>query len=304
MANLNIQGLARRDKGIRGIPGLCSYIVPSKGNVFVSLDQQAGEPTVTAHYSKDKRYMYATLTGAGKEPFWDTEGILMIDDIYLMFMSATSEGKVTMRALWQQSFPDGDFLTQWMKDPKVIKKKIEDDRQYYKMVALALLYGLGPGKLQKQSYEAFNREITLEQAKAIYQAYWLTFKDVKALATRLQAKAHRGWFINEFGYCLNFDTSKETDSTHKACNYLIQSSVSGLLHVFINLLRESCKAMNLPFIFVTVIHDELVLECPEDRVDDLKRAKNDAVDRLNKVLKWSVPIGIGFSVGRNFYEAK
>jgi DNA polymerase I-like protein with 3'-5' exonuclease and polymerase domains len=127
---------------------------------------------------------------------------------------------------------------------------------------------------------------------------------VKKLADKLQAKGKRGWFSNAFGYRLVFDTSSEFDSTHKACNYLIQSSVSGLLHMFISYLIEQCALFNVPFIFVTVIHDEVVLECPRDKVDLLRQAKEAAVAKLNQVLNWSVPIGMGFSVGENFYEAK
>jgi len=200
--------------------------VRQKGRTYIS-GNCSGEPTVTAHYSGDIRYRYATLDGVGKPPFWDSDDILMIDDIYLMFMSATKEGKILLKGLWDKTFPEGDFVTQWLKDSKAIKKPIDGDRQYYKMVALALLYGLGPKKLQKQSYEAFNREISFQEAQEIYRAYWHTFSGVKKLADKLQAKGKRGWFPNAFGYRLVFDTSSEFDSTHKACNYLIQSSVSG-----------------------------------------------------------------------------
>ena len=109
MSKLNVQGLARRDKGIKGLGGQCTYLIPEEGNVFVSMDLTSGEPTVTAHYSGDIRYRYATLDGAGQPPFWDSEDILMIDDIYLMFMSATKEGKILLKELWDKTFPEGDF---------------------------------------------------------------------------------------------------------------------------------------------------------------------------------------------------
>jgi len=133
----------------------------------------------------------------------------MIDDIYLMFMSATKEGKILLKELWGKTFPEGDFVTQWLKDSKAIKKPIDSDRQYYKMVALALLYGLGPKKLQKQSYEAFNREISFQEAQEIYRAYWHTFSGVKKLADSSKQKVKEVGLLMrlDIGWCLTLAAS-------------------------------------------------------------------------------------------------
>jgi DNA polymerase I-like protein with 3'-5' exonuclease and polymerase domains len=53
-----------------------------------------------------------------------------------------------------------------------------------------------------------------------------------------------------------------------------------------------------------VIHDETILEVPKDNLDVFKEAKSAATERLNTLLRWSVPITIGLSVGNNFKEIK
>ena len=97
-AKLNVQGLARRDEGLKGLKGLCSYIIPDEGRVFLSMDLGAGEPTCTAHYSQDPRYFHASVGGIGQPPYVYSDGVLMIDDVYIMFMSKTPIGSPIIKA--------------------------------------------------------------------------------------------------------------------------------------------------------------------------------------------------------------
>lgn len=75
MTKLNIQGLARGDKG------LMSSMIPPPGHVFVSVDLAAGEPSVSAHYSQDRNYFDACFGMVGKEPYYDGD-LLRCDDIH------------------------------------------------------------------------------------------------------------------------------------------------------------------------------------------------------------------------------
>lgn len=302
-ARLNIQGLSRRDKGEAGMSGLCSYIVAGPGSTFVSMDLGAGEPTVTAHYSKDEMYRYATLDGVGKEPYWSDEGVLKIDDIYLMFMSSTTVGKNIIQKAWDQTWEDDKtFQQQWLAKPKVIKSALDEHRQFFKMLALALIYGMAPERMVKQCFEQFNFTMSLAEATSIYDGYWSTFKDVRSLVHRLARKAKQGYLYNEFGYRLTFDASgkRGQDTTHKAANYIIQSTVSGIMHMFNKLLERECSRHGVPFIFVTVIHDETVLEVPVGKLEAFKAAKDKAVFYLNDRLKWSVPISVGYCACEHF----
>lgn len=305
-AKLNIQGLARRDKGLGGMPGLCTYIRPAEGRTFIGQDLNSAEPTVTAHYSQDSLYRYATLEGIGKEPYFSEKGILMIDDVYIMFMSNTTHGGAIVREAFNKDWDGLTFPQQWLKKSKVIKEYLESSRQYYKMIALALLYGMGPKKVQTQSYEQFSVELSQQEALSIWQGYWSAFSGVKALSDRLQQKARHGWIENIFGYRITFDTSgvKGKDTTHKACNYLIQSTVSGIMHLYTNLMNKNCLKRGLPFDFITVIHDELVLEVDTDKVDSYKAAQQESIDEMNKLINWTVPVLVGFSVGESFYHIK
>lgn len=287
MAKLNPQGLARRS------PEIMTCILPNPKTVLVSIDLSAGEPTVTSHFSQDPNYMYACFDGVGKAPYYSAAGVLMIDDIYLMVMSVSPIGKDKMQALFNKTWAAGSFVEQWLHDSEVIKTHCKKDRQIHKILALGLGYGMGAQKMVKQMYDS-GFLLSIEDAKAFKNAYWRLFKGVKLFAETLSKEIDtKGFMVNPFGYRL-------TPDPHKAFNYFIQSSVSGIMHVFsMKLFSQAPYAK-----FITCIHDELIVEVPEDKAEQFQRDKELATDSLNTDLNWTVKIRTGFVVGRNWYEAK
>lgn len=282
---INVQGMAR--KSIE----LMRHVGPDPGFITVSSDAGAGEPSVNSHFSKDKNYMYACFDGVGKAPFYQGP-VMMIDDIYLMGMSISPFGKDVLRSAFQQRWPAGSFQDQWLADPEVIKDGIKTARQQHKILILGCGYGMGPKKMVKQAYD-FGFQLSLRDAKAFHKNYWTLFSGVKRLADKLAYKVENdGHIINPFGYRL-------TPSPHKALNYFIQSSVSGLLHVYTAKLMAAAPWAR----YVTCIHDELILDVPEDRLEEFAKAKTISVDSLNDDLGWDIKIRMGFKPGNNWFTA-
>lgn len=287
MARLNVQGLARRD------PGLMKCILSDPEQITVSMDLAAGEPSVTAHFSQDKNYRHATIDGVGKEPYYDGS-VLMVDDIYLMTMSVSPMGRDLMWDTYHNHrFPAGSFVEQWMTDADVVKAFFKKQRQFHKILCLGLGYGM-QAKRCVETARTNGFVLPLPTSKEFFKAYWRLFAGVKRLSDRLARQIELdGFLINPFGYRL-------TPEPRLAFNYFIQSSVSGIMHVFVAKLMAIAPYAS----FVTVIHDELVAECPVNRLDDFRRAKEQATDSLNADLGWSVKIRTGFVAGPSWFEAK
>lgn len=283
---LNVQGLARKDKG------LMSCILSEPGHKTVSIDLSAGEPTVTAEYSKDPNYLYATFDGVGKAPFWKN-GVLMIDDIYLQTASVSPIGRASIEEAWRDSFDGLSFTQAWLKDPEIIKKHLKKLRDIHKMLALALGYGMGPKKMVKQCYDK-GYDLPFKTAQEFYRAYWELYSGIRKFADVLayRIKKH-GYIINPFGYRL-------TPDPHKGYNYFVQSSVSGIMHVFNWKLFHLAKYAE----FRTVIHDEVLADVPNNLLQLFREHKDMATDSLNQDLKWSVKVRTGFAPGNNWFEAK
>lgn len=290
-ARLNVQGLARREKG------LMSCLIPDDDEVFVSVDLSAGEPTVTTHFSKDPMYRYACFDGVGKIPSYSPNNVLMIDDIYLMTMSVSPIGKAQMLEVYHNTYGGLTFQEQWLKDPEHIQKTVlKKERQFHKILALALSYGMGPRKMVKSAYDSGNN-LDLVDAKKFFKAYWELFSGIARLGKALEAAFVRdGHLVNAFGYRLVPDKKE----SYKCLNYFIQSSVSGIMHVLnakFFALAPYCK-------FVTVIHDELIFSVQSSRLEESRLAMTRAVESLNQDLAWSVKIRTGWAPGNNLYEAK
>lgn len=283
---LNVQGLARRDKS------LLSAILPEPGYIVCSSDASAGEPTVTTHYSQDKNYYDATFGMVGKRPYYDGP-LLKIDDIYLTTMSTSPIGQQKMMQAFHSTYKGVPFPEQWLLDPEVIKKELDKDRKAHKILALGLSYGMGPKKAVKQMYDnGYN--ISMKQARDFFRSYWTTFAGVRKFADALGEQVEQnGYIVNQFGYRL-------TPEPHKAFNYFIQSSISGLFHCYCAKIFAAAPWAK----FVTVIHDELVAEVPIEKKEEFRQVIKAATDSLNADLNWEVKLRFGCVFGENWYEAK
>ena len=288
MAKLNAQGLSRKNKL------LMETLIPRPGYTFVSCDLSAGEPTVVSHFSRDPNYIAACFGMVGKAPYYDSAGVLQIDDIYIMSMSVSPMGRAKTLDLFNSTFNGMSFSEQWLQDPDFIKGQIKSERAFHKILALGLSYAMGPKHMVEASFAA-GYSLSLKDARAFFKAYWELFKEVKRFGTSLEERFKlKGYLINPFGYRLI------PDPEYKSLNYFIQSSVTGIMHV---LCAKFFKVA--PFTeFVTVIHDEIIIEVPTPRVEEAKALMKLSTDSLNEDLNWSVKIRVGWAEGRNLYEAK
>lgn len=287
MGSLNIQALARRDKG------LMSALKPNPGNIFASIDLASAEPTIITHYTGDKNYRRLTFEMVGQPPVWE-QGILFIDDIYLAYMSCTPMGKPILQNLWRKDFGGRDFAAQWLADPEVIKKAIKKERQVFKAMALGLGYGMGAKKLQKTAFEN-GFTINEDEARDCFNAYWDLFSGVRKFAEDMGKLAERqGYLVNEFGF------RQGGVEPRKAFNWWIQSTVNPIITLFTQALLEEAPYSRL----VTIIHDEDIIELPTTLKEDFAAAKECAEQRLNDAIQFSVRMRTGLVFGENMYEAK
>ena len=281
---VNLPALARRD-----VPFMeCFEADPEK--VFVSSDFTSLEPSITAHFSKDPNYRYATFDGIGKKPYIEN-GILMIDDIYLMVASQLPGLKEPVL----EFFSDPAMCEKWVEDSDWCKsqKLIKGPRKNAKPACLGFNYGMGPKRFVKQCYDA-GIPMGLSQAKAMYAAYWKLFPEIRQLTKVLEITfKKRGFFVNPFGYRL-------TTEPHKAYNAVIQSSASGVVDIitykFFELLPEAE--------FCTLVHDEFIYSIDEKLLKRAREVTDICVESLNKDLGWDIPMRLDFTVAKNFAEIK
>ena len=285
MAKLNIQGMSRRN----GSQQRC--IVADEGKSFVFSDLSAAEPSVTAHYSHDPKYLAATLEMVGQRPYYAKDGTLMIDDIYLMVASKFPKWAAEVKAAFEATYAEGQGYEIWTVDPEFIQKKIlKKIRSQAKPLVLALAYGMGAKKMVLVAQQN-GFELTLTEAQAFRKLYWATFKQVDLLQKKLIVQYNSlGHIVNDFGYALY------PDSEHKVLNAVIQSTVSGLMNYFNDLFFNKCPQAE----FVTNIHDEVIFQVRDCEMEQVKATFEVCVKELNERLGWQVPIRFGWDVSKTF----
>jgi DNA polymerase I-like protein with 3'-5' exonuclease and polymerase domains len=292
---LNVQGMSRRN------PQQQRCIVADDGYLFVASDAGAGEPTVTAHYSRDPNYLAATFNMIGKRPYYNADGLLVIGDIYLMVASKfpkwSDQVKDAFESCWVKSVDDKGKSTWvkgeggirgydlWVEDSDAIAKGIlKKVRGYAKPLCLGISYSMGPTKMvliaQQNGFS-----LSLTEARAFRKMYWETFKMVKALETKLAALYQQnGVLMNDFGYALH------PNSPHKVLNSFIQSNVAGIMDLLTMLFFDRCPEAR----YVVNIHDEIIFQVPIGMVDHCKKIYYECVDELNRILGWSVDLRFGW----------
>lgn len=287
---LNVQGLARRDKG------LMSCLVADEGKAFFSIDLASGEPTVTTHFSGDANYYESCFGMVGKAPYYGDNGLLYIDDPYLMLASVSPITKAQMRAAFDAIYDGKTFAEKWLEDKEYLTKKVlHAIRPPNKISFLGLGYGQQPKGMVSSAYDA-GFVLHLNDAKALNYSYWnVLFPGLRDLEKKLQIQFKKtGHLVTTFGYRL---VPKET----RLCfNYWIQAHVSGIIKV----LEEKFYAAAPWAEPLVVIHDELVGQIPINQIEPTKRALELATASLNQELKWTVNIRTGFVTGTTLYEAK
>lgn len=287
---LNVQAMSRREILLMG------GIVADPGHILVSKDLKSGEPSVIAHFSQDPYYRAAILDMVGKPPYYDHNEVLMIDDIYLMGMSVSPLGKIKLKGIFDNyRFNGKGFAEQWVLDPdKITKGVLKRDREMHKALILGVGYEMGAKKMVESSFEK-GFTVSLKESKAFIDSWWRLMADVNKLRQQYQYYAKKnGHFVNYFGYRL------VPDKPHKAFNYKIQSSVSGLINVLCIKFFSICPEAQ----FLAIIHDEIIYQVPQIKLAETNEKFDMALKSLNEDLGWTVEIRTGHAEGADFYEAK
>lgn len=285
-ARLNPQGLARKQ------PDLMQCIIPDPGYTTVSIDLSAGEPSVVSHYSQDPMYTYAVFGGVGKAPYYHG-AVMMIADPYIMGMSISPVGAATLREAWERKWPAGSFADQWLADAEVIKGYLKKYRAMHKAMILGTSYGMGAATCSKTLYEQ-GYTVSVADCKKFIRGYWQLMAGIRKFADQIARRLERDkYIINDFGF-------RGIPDPFRGFNWWCQSSVSGVMHVFTAKVMAAAPYSR----YVTLVHDELLIDTPTDMLQQFKLDKERATQSLNDDLQWSIDIRTGFAPGQSWFEAK
>jgi len=174
-------------------------------------------------------------------------------------------------------------------------------RRMAKAVNFGIVYGLSPFGLSRQL------KIPQKEAKAFIDQYFSLYKNVKSFMEETIEKAReRGYTLTLFNrkrYLpdLNSASRQARQSAERvAINSPVQGGSADLIKVAMIRLNESFRELSMKSKMILQVHDELVFECPEEELDELKKLVK---EKMETAAELSVPLVVDVGYGKNWNEA-
>lgn len=188
---------------------------------------------------------------------------------------------------------------------EVFGRKLEDvtsdERRMAKVINFGLIYGMSEFGLAR------NLGLDRKVAKAYIDKYFTRYSGVKRYMERMRSEAHeRGYVETEFGRRLwlpDIESNRapvRAAAERAAINAPMQGTAADLIKFAMCRVSEWLEAEKLASKLILQVHDELILEVPEDEVA-LVREKLPAL--MADVAKLRVPLLSEVGVGASWEEA-
>ncbi|MEN3045840.1 MAG: DNA polymerase [Candidatus Hydrothermales bacterium] len=178
----------------------------------------------------------------------------------------------------------------------------EEDRRKAKTINFGIFYGLSPYGLSKEL------SISLQEAEELIKEYFRMYPGVKAWIESTVKKAYeKGEVRTIFGRKRKvfelFHPKREIREQGEriAVNTPVQGSAADLIKLaMLNLNKEILKEKRETRLILQ-IHDELVFEVKEDKVEEFVRILKKVMENVYEL---RVPLVVNVGVGQNWFEAK
>ena len=178
-------------------------------------------------------------------------------------------------------------------DPDECKEMYHTERAISKTIVYLTIYGGSAEALQsKLSIEGY--DYTLPECKAFLKAFSKAYPGLKGYTYLIGSHSEKqGYCKTLFGRKIYF---KKGEAMHFALNYQLQGSGTELTTFALIGLGPVVRAFGGSII--STIHDEVIVECPKDKVEQVKNAiQHNMVSKVNLTVPLEVSVTVGNSWG-------
>jgi DNA polymerase-1 len=190
----------------------------------------------------------------------------------------------------QAAFGGDDFFTVICRnvfhDPGI--RKSDPRRQTTKNAMYARIYGAGTAKF------AWTAGITFDEAEMFTALLDQSYPAIRRLQMGIDAQARQGLTSTGTAYVRSPLTNRrfviDDDATYKLVNYLFQGTAAEILKMKLIQLEQA----GLGDFLVLPVHDEVILEVPDDQLTDVART---VYETMNDASLFAVPLTASCAVG-------
>ena len=181
------------------------------------------------------------------------------------------------------------------------EEEAKEKRSFAKSVNFGLLYGMGAKKLSDEL------GITSAEAKEIITNYFASFPTVKNFLEGIQERVKIDGYVETILRRRRIFDYESANGMQKAAfmresvNTVFQGSAADLIKLSMNQIESMIQDENLDAYMLLQIHDELIFEVKEDKVEEISKR---FVHTMSNVLELAVPLECSVSVGDSWGELK
>jgi DNA polymerase I len=175
-----------------------------------------------------------------------------------------------------------------------------EQRSFAKRVNFGLMYGMGAFRLARDS------ELALAEAERFIEAYFARFPRVREYINRTETQAQNdGYVTTLLGRRRYFHDLAAKSAQAKAAelraaiNMPIQGTAADILKIAILRLDEALRQQQSRAKLILQVHDELVLEVPDD---DLQATARLVVDIMEGAYELKAPLVANPAYGKNWLD--
>lgn len=215
-----------------------------------------------------------------------------------------------------EAFQRGDDLHRLLA-AKIAGKAPEDvtslERKRAKAGNFGLLYGMSPGGFQSYAATAYDVSLTLAEAQAVHSAFFEMWDGMRQWHERAKRRAYeRGYVTSPIGRTqwlsdlYSKSSFKSSHAERNALNSPVQGFGSDLMQMAAASIMGTLPGYPLPRVegahVVATVHDEICIEVPEDRWQEILIECKRRMEDVNTFLRpldcqMDVPIVAGPSAG-------
>ena len=215
-----------------------------------------------------------------------------------------------------EAFQRGDDLHRLLA-AKIAGKAPEDvtslERKRAKAGNFGLLYGMSPGGFQSYAATAYDVSLTLAEAQAVHSAFFEMWDGMRQWHERAKRRAYeRGYVTSPIGRTqwlsdlYSKSSFKSSHAERNALNSPVQGFGSDLMQMAAASIMGTLPGYPLPRVegahVVATVHDEICIEVPEDRWQEILIECKRRMEDVNTFLRpldcqMDVPVVAGPSAG-------
>lgn len=176
-----------------------------------------------------------------------------------------------------------------------------DMRRDAKVVNFGVLYGMTAFRLSR------DLKIPMAQAKAFIDGYFDMYQGVQGFIETTKQDAHKNGYVETLSgrrrYIAGIDSSDRMESQmaeRMAVNTPVQGSAADLIKIAMIRIQKRINDEQLPLKMMLQVHDELVFECPRDRVEELSAMVK---SEMENAMEMKVPLVASVGFGKDWLEA-